>query len=144
MAALTIMVFSKEFSVGNRILDSEHKKLHDIINTIAASIKARDVVALSAGFELLENCLHAYFVAEENIAQAVGFDFNQHRVAHQDLMYKFQSLKNELTAKNLVFSEHEEASYIHTLCRHLKLHVLLESAPLELVLSTHFYDLKPD
>lgn len=138
------MGFSKELSVGNRVLDSEHKKLHGIISEITSAIKAREVAALLEGFEQLENCLSAYFVVEEKIAQAVGFDFKQHHVAHQDLMYKFQRLKTELADKILDLSKHEEENYIHLLCRHLKMHILFDSAPLEVVLSTHYYDLRPD
>ena len=138
------MNFSKELSVGNRILDSEHKKLHGTINEIARSIAAKDNTALLAAFELLENALRAYFVIEENIAQAVDFDFTQHRLAHQGLLNKFQRIKVELIAKNGMSSKFDDECYIDSLRNCLIRHIKVDDKPLKIVLETYFYDFKPD
>lgn len=138
------MTFSKELSVGNRILDTEHKKLHGIINGIADSIAARDNTALLDAFELLESGLRAYFVVEESIAQAVDFDFTQHRLAHQGLLNKFQRIKVELMAKNGMCSKFDDECYIDSLRNCLIRHIKVDDKPLKIVLETHFYDFKPD
>lgn len=136
------MTFSKELSVGNRIIDSEHKKLIDILNATTPAILRGEVDALLKGFELLENCLRSYFAVEENIAQAIGFDFAQHKISHHDLMYKFQKLKNELVTKCTLLSERERREHVNVFHRYLECHILLDSAPLERALSAEFYDLK--
>lgn len=138
------MQFSKELSVGNRILDSEHEKLHDMINGIARAVAAGEVAALSELFELLENGLCAYFVVEENIAQALNFDFTQHKLAHQELLKRFQHIKDELTAKNNRRSKSEEKDYINYLRDRLARHIKEDGKPFKAVLNTQFYDFKPN
>lgn len=138
------MLFSKDLSIGNRIIDSEHKRLHNIINRIVRSIVASDVAALLETFELLENCLCNYFVVEENIAQAVNFDFTQHRLAHQNLSDKFQRIKDELTAKDGMWSKDEGKGYADSLMDCLIQHIKVDGKPLKIVLDTHFYDFKPN
>ena len=137
------MAFSKELSVGNRILDSEHKKLFNIINEITHLIIAKDINTLIDAFELLENGLRAYFVAEENIARTIGFDFTQHRMAHQDLLNEFRLIKNELTARYGIWSRHNEKGYIASLRDCLIQHIQEDARPLRIILDTHLYDLKP-
>lgn len=95
-------------------------------------------------FELLENYLHDCFVAEEDIARAIGFDFSQHRLTHQRLLNKFQSLKNELAAKNGICSNNEGKYYADTLMSCLVKHIEVDGRPFKAVLDTHFYDLKPN
>lgn len=137
------MLFSRDMSVGNRILDSEHKKLHDIINEITNSIAAGNVAALSAAFELLENGLCAYFAVEEGIAQALDFDFNQHKLAHQNLLKKFLYAKDELMANNGGWSKSEKKDYIVYLRGCLVRHIKEDDKPFKIALSTQFYDFKP-
>lgn len=138
------MQLPKELSVENRILDSEHKNLHGIIDGITGLIAAGDVAALSEAFKLLENRLYTYFVVEENIAQAVSFDFTHHKLAHQHLLNEFQRIKDGLVAKNGMWSKLEREGYINSMRKCLIRHIKVDAAPFRIVLSTHLYDLKPD
>jgi len=140
------MAFSKELSVGNRILDSEHKKLHAIIDGIALSIAARENIALLAAFELLENGLCKYFVIEESIAQAVNLNFAKHKLAHQSLLCQFQRIKDELTAraKNSMWSKSEDERCVDSLKDCLIRHIKVDNLQLKIVMDTQFYDFKPD
>ena len=137
------MLLPHELSVGNSLIDSEHKKLHDIINNIAGIIKAGEVAALSDAFKLLENSLRDYFVVEENIAQALNFDFTQHRLAHQHLLKEFQRIRDVLMAKNGMWPKSEKKGYIDCLMACLTQHIEEDGRPLKAVLSTQFYDFKP-
>lgn len=138
-----MFVWTKQLSIGNRTLDSEHKKLHNVIIRIAYTIVAKDVAALLETFDLLENCLSVYFVVEENIAQAVNFDFAQHKLAHQHLLHEFQRIKNELTVKNGKWSDDEGKNYAHLLMYHLIQHIKKDGWPLKIVLDTYLYDFNP-
>lgn len=137
------MPFSKELSVGNRAIDSAHKEVFGMIDRIARPIMARDVTALSEAFDLLENCLCVYFSVEENIAQALDFDFTKHKLAHQDLLKIFQRIKDELTAVDNRSSEFEKKDCISYLRDCLIRHIKEDGEPLKMVLDTHFYDFNP-
>ena len=134
------MVCTKQMSVGNRIIDSKHSEIFDMIDGIVHSIMAKDVAALSEAFDLLENCLCAYFTVEESIAKAANFDFTHHRLDHQVLLNEFRRLEDWLVAKNGLWSEFEEKGCIDSLKNCLIRHIKEEANPLKIVLSTHFYD----
>lgn len=135
--------WTKQLSTGNRILDSEHKKLHGIISQIVCTIATRNVAALSEEFDQLENCLCDYFVVEGNIAQAIGFNFTQHKLAHQHLLDEFQRMRDELTAKNGMWSDDEGENYAHSLMNCLIQHIKKDGKPLKIVLDTCLYDFNP-
>lgn len=80
-------------SVGNRILDSNHMQMLDIVYRIQRLVRAKDYAAAAADFKLLEDFARDCFLAEEKIARAVGFDFAQHNYAHQNLLKKFRKLE---------------------------------------------------
>ena len=86
-------VWGKKLSIGNRILDSEHRSLLDIADKIDHLIAVRDITALLEAFELLESCLHTYFAVEEKIAQTVSFDFVGHKLARQHLLGRVECIK---------------------------------------------------
>lgn len=134
-------LWTKQLSVGNRILDSEHKNLHGVISKIIRLIAARHAATQLEAFEQLEDCLCAYFAVEERIAQAVGFDFTQHRFAHRHLLDEAQRLRNELTAGNCMFPG--DGNYARCLMDCLIQHIKEDSRPLKIVLDTHLYDFNP-
>lgn len=134
-------IWTGELSVGNRLIDSEHKKLHDMVNRLMNSISARNVAALHEAFEQLEDCLCAYFSVEERIAQAVSFDFTQHRLAHQHLLNEVRRIRNELTASNCGCSDDENYARCLMIC--LIRHIKEDAKPLKTVLDTHLYDFNP-
>lgn len=127
-------------SIGNKTLDSEHEILCNIIDSIAHSFAERNTIALQEEFEELENGLRAYFVIEENIAQAVSYDFTHHRLAHQDLLVKFQHLKDELMSNACMRSKFGYEYCISVLINPLFRHIKLDDKPLKVELRNHFYD----
>ena len=128
-------------SVGNRVLDSEYLKLHDIIDRIAHAIVSRNTAALSDAYELLERCLCACCALEKSIAKAVDLDFSERMQAHQCLLGRFDELKEELLAKSGCWLEWEVKYYIDTFRSYLIQH-FRETAG-ALLLSAHHYDLDP-
>lgn len=138
------MAFTHELSVGNRVIDSEHEKIHTLIDTIASLIRAGEVAALTEAFELLENSLHTYFAVEENIAEALHFDFTQHRLAHQHFLESLRRIRDVMMCKAGMWSESEEKGYIGSLKACLIRHIKEDGKPLKAVLNTQFYDFKPD
>lgn len=134
-------IWTEELSVGNRVIDTEHKKLHDMANRLMHSIAARNVAALPEAFEQLENGLYAYFAIEERIAQAVNLDFARHRLEHQRLLNELQRIKSGLTASNCACPD--DVNYARCLMDCLAKHIKEEGYPLKIVLNTHLYDFTP-
>lgn len=129
--------------VGNRIIDSEHKKMFDIIHRIQRLIMTKDCAAIAVDFKLLEDIAYALFSVEEKIARSVGFDFTLHKLAHQELLKKYQLLRDELANRNGTWSDGEGEVYKHLISDRLMEHLEYESRPLRIVLDTYFYDFNP-
>lgn len=136
------MKFTKDLCVGNRIIDSEHKNLHTLIIVMARSIDARNFELLLEAAELFEKDLCAYFKVEEHIARALKFDFNQHTLAHQEMLNKFKRIKDRLIATNGVWSKLEE-DFIFILKECLMQHIQVDGSPFKAVLSSQKYNFKP-
>ncbi|MDD2914031.1 MAG: hypothetical protein PHP70_01800 [Gallionella sp.] len=115
-----------------------------MIKEVDRAIAARDFAALTEMVELIEENLCVYFSVEEKIAQALNFDFSQHRLAHQDLLREFQRMKDEITVQNDAVPKSGEKSCIKNLMDCLILHVQEDSKPLKILLDTNFYDFKPN
>lgn len=113
-----------------------------MINGIASIIAAGNHIALTEAFKLLEDRLCAYFAVEEHIAQAVNFDFTQHRLAHQSLLEKIKLKHNESLGK-YHWTKPEQEYYIHSLKNYLFQHVREDSKPFKAVLETQFYYFNP-
>ena len=99
------LLWSKHLSVGNVIIDSEHRNLISLINDVICAIEMKCDSALTQAFEQLEQALCVHFANEEKIAQAIGFDFSKHRSAQQYALKELLFLKNELAGGNGLWSE---------------------------------------
>jgi hemerythrin-like metal-binding protein len=135
--------YTKQLSIGNKIIDSAHEKILNMVNRIEYLIKVRDCHALSERFNLLEDYLSDYFLIEEGIAQAINFPFTQHDVAHQYLLNKVQQTKNELVANNGMWSDTTAKHYSKLLRDCLSKHIKVESKPIKIMLVNRFYDFRP-
>lgn len=126
--------------VGNIALDSEYRKLFSIIVAIAHSFPEKSTTELLTEYEQLENALHAYFVIEESLAQAVNYDFTLHQLVHQGILSKFHYLKDELINSKCIQSNFGYESYIKAFSETLIRHIKLDDKPLKNVIQTNFYD----
>lgn len=84
--------------------------------------------------------MRQFFAVEENIAQAVNFDFNEHKLAHQYLLNEFQQIKDKLISNNGTWPNYGNA---HCLMDCLIRHINEDSRPLKIVLDTCSYDFNP-
>jgi hemerythrin-like metal-binding protein len=136
--------FTKELSVGNRMIDYAHREIFSTINGIVGLIAEKNRDVLSEAFITLENCLCAYFAVEESIARTVNFNFINHMLAHQNLLNEFQCVRDELIAKNGELSKFEQTRHINYLKNCFIRHIREDAKPLKIILNMHFYDLKPN
>lgn len=136
--------WSNDLSIGNAAIDADHKKLIVMVNGVEAMIKARDNFALTQALEQLEYHLCLHFSREEKIAQAVKFPFGKNKAEHQYVLKEFQHMKDELIAKEGIWSDAAAEHYSHFLSDWVKNHVLNEDMLLKPVLQTYPYDFNPD
>lgn len=99
------IVWAKELSVGNAIIDAEHRNLIGMVNEINHGIEARNSSVLPQAFDMLERWLHTHFANEATIAQAVGFSFDRHKPAQRYSLKELQHLRDELLMKDGIWSD---------------------------------------
>lgn len=137
------LIWTKQLSVGNATLDSEHKNLIGMVNSIEYAIEIRDSFALLRAIKLLMECVHDHFTNEERFAQTIDLPFDQHKLAHRHFQKELQSTWNELDVKKGMWTEHVMEYYPQFLREWLVEHIMKEDMLMKPVLQTHPYDFKP-
>lgn len=137
--------WTKQLSVGNAVIDSEHRNLICIAKNVRRAIKTRDSSTLSQELEHLEDWLYVHFANEGKIAQAVNFDFSQHKLAQQYWLKELWFLRDELAGKN--------GSWSDDAIEHFSLflsdwmidgHIISMDMPMKPVLQNYDYNFLPD
>ena len=141
-----VFAWSEQLSVGNAMMDSEHKNLICMVNNVVRAIRARDSSALPQAFEQLEECLRAHFVNEEKMAQAINFPFIQNELEHKYVLKSLHLISDavaSMAAKNGVWAEDAAEHYSEFLSDWLTNHVIREDMLMKPMLQTYPYDFKP-
>lgn len=137
------LIWTKQLSVGNAALDSEHRNLLGMVNGIEHAIKTRDSAALLRAFKLFVIYAHAHFTKEEQFAQAINIPFDQHQLSHQYFQKELQCTRNELEAKGGIWVEHVMDYYPQFLREWLLEHITDEDMLMKPALQAYPYDFDP-
>lgn len=136
------------WSVGNAIIDSEHRNLLEMAYNIESMIMTkgaeRDIPAIMRELEQFEYWLCDHFENEEEIALAADYDFAKNRLEHQNLLKEFQQMKDGLISNSNGLSENAAKRYSHFLDEWLVVHIVEEDMLMKPVLQAHSYDFIPD
>lgn len=132
------------WSVGNAIIDSEHRNLLEMAYNIEAVIKSGDISAAVKELEQFEYWLCDHFENEEEIALAVNFDFFRNGLEHQNLLEEFHRMKDELMSYGNTLPANAAKRYSHFLDEWLVAHILKEDMLMKPLLQAHAYDFVPD
>lgn len=136
--------WTKQLSVGNAIIDSEHRNLISIANNVRRAIKARDSSTLSQEVEHLEDWLYVHFANEGMIAQSVNFDFSQHKLAQQYWLKELWFLRDALAGKNGLWSDDAIEHFSHFLSDWMiDGHIISLDMLMKPVLQTYDYNFLP-
>lgn len=138
------LAWTEHLSVGNEIIDSDHKKLITMVNGAEYMIKKRDSFALSQAFDQIEHWLRVHFTNEEMIAQAVNFPFTHNKLEHENLLKAFHLMRDAMAGKNGLWDEGEAEQYAEFLSNWLTDHVINEDMLMKAVLQNYPYDFKPE
>ena len=137
------MTWSRQMSVGNKSIDSEHKVLLNMVNDIEQAIRSRDASALSQAFKLFEASVRTHFNNEERIAKAINFPFEEHKLEHQYVLDELQTMMNELSPRDGRWSESAVEYYYSFLSEWAVTHVGEDDMRMKATLETYPYDFKP-
>jgi len=132
------------WSVGNAIIDSEHKNLLEMAYNIESIIKKGDISAVLQELEQFEYWLCDHFENEEEIALAVNFDFFKNGLEHQNLLEEFHRMKDELMAYGNTLPASAAKRYSHFLDEWLVAHILKEDMLMKPLLQAHAYNFIPE
>lgn len=140
------LAWSEELSVGNAMIDSEHKDLIGMVNNVERLIRARDGSSIPQAFEQLEECLCAHFANEEKIARAINFPFTHNAQEHGYVLKSLHLIRNAVSAmaaKNGIWAEDASEHYSEFLRDWLTNHVAKEDMLMKPLLQTYPYDFSP-
>jgi hemerythrin len=137
------LIWTKQLSVGNATLDSEHKNLIGMIDTIEYVIHARDSFALLHLFNRFKECAHIHFTNEEQFAREIQFPFAEHNLSHRYFYQELQHTIGELEIRFGSWVEYVWDYYDQFLREWLVEHIVKEDMLMKPLLQTYPYGFKP-
>lgn len=137
------LTWTESLSVGNAMIDSEHKQLITMVNGAEGMIKKMDNFALAEAFDQIEHFLVAHFANEEMIAQAIKLPFIQNKLAHENVMKTLWFMRDVIAGKNGVWDKDTAEHYSELLSDWLSNHIIKEDMLMKPVLQTYPYDFTP-
>lgn len=142
------MLWKKQLSVGNSIVDSGHKHLIALANDIELAMKTamdtRDGQPLKQSFEQMEKELHHHFDNDEKIAVALGLPLEPCRQAQRHMLDDLRFLKAELMAKDCIWTEAALRHFSEFLEDLITEHITLKDMPMKAALQAYDYNFWPD
>lgn len=93
------LIWREQLSVGNDVIDSDHKHLIEIINQSELSLKTKNRRELTAALDNLSQYSLVHFDREEKIASAVGYTQVPHlNQSHEALLKQLDQVRGEIDA----------------------------------------------
>ncbi|MBI5626073.1 MAG: hypothetical protein HY935_02550 [Nitrosomonadales bacterium] len=127
-------------SVGNDLIDSDHKKLIVAVNNVAHAIETRDRAALSEAYKFLNNLLSIHFTNEEKIAKAANIPFDTNDLCHLQLMDEINYMINKLDNLQSIWPDHVVKMYSRFLNEWVIKHIVEDDMKMKPVLETYPYN----
>jgi hemerythrin len=137
------LAWSKQMSVANESIDSEHKKLIHMVGNIERAIRAKDADALVRTFKLFEDFVRIHFMNEALLAKAINYPFEEHKQEHQYVLNELEIMKNEIIARNGKWSESSADHYYGFLSQWSVAHIGEDDMLMKPILESYPYDFKP-
>lgn len=138
------LTWAEYLSVGNAMIDSEHKNLITMINNIEHAIGRRDSAEMLKAIGSFATCMHIHLSNEEQIAEAVNFPLAQNKLEYQQLMYEIGSMLENLDPKNGTWPDNLVKKYSCLLNEWMMDHIVKKDMQMKPVLQNYPYDFKLD
>ncbi len=118
---MVFLDWNESLSVGYRLLDTDHKRLIDIVNKLyEASAKGLDQTPALALLDELISYTKTHFIHEETLMRKTAYpQFIPHKIEHDRLLSQIEDLKKRLLAGQVALSQ-DTVVYLRTwLCDHI-------------------------
>jgi len=129
------LLWREQLSVGNNVIDADHKYLIEIINQVEKSLAAKNRGEIAKELDSLTQYSLIHFEREEKIAKAVGYaqvaNLNQ---SHADLLQKLDQVRCEFDAAGQEWSADAAVHFSSFLRAWLIDHVIKEDLLMKPVL----------
>jgi len=135
--------WSEQLSVGNEMIDSDHKNLIVVINRVEDAINSGDRAALSKAFELLDAYMRIHTQNEEKIAEAVNYPFDQDKMVQQQLMDEMKYMIKKLESIYSSWPENILEMYSRFLAGWMTDHIIKTNMQMKPLLLAYPYDFIP-
>lgn len=136
------MAWPEQLSVGNAVLDSDHKKLMGLVNDIDSLAKEKDSFELLRALKLFKGCMSSHQINEEQFARALNFPFGLHKLAHQNMQTEIDLTEYELMKNSIAPTIFVTGHYPKFLRDWLIKHITEEDMLMKPALQTYPYDFK--
>lgn len=121
------IAWREQLSVGNNIIDEDHKYLIEIINKVEVCLAKKDMSALKAELKRLHDYSLLHFDREEKIAIAVGYEQTPGlQQSHQSLIEKLGKMESEFISSENTLSPELTKGFAEFLRNWLIDHVIKE------------------
>lgn len=138
------LVWRDQLSVGNNVIDSDHKYLIETINKVEQSLGAKNRIGLSTALDDLSQYSRVHFDREEKIAEAVGYTQVSHlNQSHQELLKQLEQVRGEIDAMGQEWSTDAINHFTNFLRDWLINHVIKEDLLMKPVLQKHSPNFDP-
>lgn len=138
------LTWSQQMSVGNETLDSEHKKILNLVNEVDRAISARNGARFAKALKTLEDTTRKHFGNEAKIAFAINYRFTDHQLEHQYILNEMLIIEQELSNTQGKWSESVAEHYIQFLSTWAIDHIDRDDMIMKVFLEAYPYDFKPD
>lgn len=146
MHKMNIMIeftWKNNLSIGNELLDAEHKILIDIVNSAEIAIRSKKSDALIQAINLLLDKVFIHFENEERIAVAINISFARRKMEHQYVINELRNMRDELVNRGGRWSESAAEHYSYFLSEWLHEHLTEEPKVLKPLLQSYPYRFDP-
>lgn len=93
----------KTMAVGHPLIDHEHRYLFALINCVDLSIRLQDIQLMETYIDQLIGYTKEHFDHEERIQKKLAYpEFELHKIEHQEILEKLNSVKTRLIVKHMV------------------------------------------
>jgi len=137
------LIWRKHLSVGNAMLDFEHKSLIGMVNSIEYAINTKNRSTLFVAIKLFKDRADTHFANEVRFAQALNLSFTQHELAHQHLQKELLHTVGQLAVKVNTWPEYVMDYYPQFLRDWLIEHITDEDMLMKPALQTRDYTFWP-
>jgi len=108
------IVWRSKMSVGEPVIDNDHKRLISLINDYEKAIEAKSVNLLKNSFDKLLEYTEIHFNREENLMRAIHYSgYKDHKIMHQLLIDNLNRFHHQVVHKGEHISISKANDFMH-------------------------------